>query len=456
MRNIRSAIFAVSLATLASVLVAIGSTSYAADKKGVAGKKPAAPSAPAIAPLPFKPHASRAVCSGVDGYQNTAKFGLRTFLLRPEWLAIEKAKIAADASYGDPLRKAAEKALVSKSYSVVEKTKTPASGDKHDYYSIGPYWWPTPGKRNGEPYSRRDGQTNPESRGPEFDKDRINKFSGDVRALTLAYHYFGDKKYAVKAAELIRAWFLNTETRMNPSLNFGQSVPGVNTGRGEGLIEMRALTPIVEGIGLLSPAKVFTDAEMIGLEDWFGSFVKWMATSPIARDERAKNNNHGMHYDFLITHFALFAGMDPVAKVISEAFPAKRLSVQLDMKGGLPDELARTRSFHYSFFALEAAVQLATVSECVGVDLWNAQAAEGRSLKSAFVYLAPYQTKLNSWPFKDLDIKDPEKESKLRHQAMEPLRLMAWGTNDKGYEMLAANHRLPTKANEDYWLPPLP
>jgi hypothetical protein len=468
MRIDQTKMWAVSLMALIGVICAGASMvqlqaaeAMPADKKpkpaAKSTQKPAAkPVVAAVLAPVFKPHSGRAICAGIDGYLTTGKFGLRTFLLRPEWLAIEKAKIVKDPSYGEPLKKAAEKALASRPYSVVEKTKTPASGDKHDYYSIGPYWWPTAGKRNGEPYSRRDGQTNPESRGPEFDKERMNKFSNDVRSLTLAYHYFGDQRYAVKAAELIRIWFLNAETRMNPTLNFGQAVPGVNSGRGEGIIEMRSLTPVVEGIGLLAPAKVFSDAEVEGLRDWFGSFVEWMATSPIGRDERAKNNNHGLHYDFLITHFSLFAGLEDVAKAISGAFPAKRLSVQIDAKGGLPDELARTRSYHYSFFALEAAVQLATVGECVGVDLWNAQTADGRGLKSAFAYLAPYQTDFSKWPLKDQDIKDPEKQDKLRHQSMEPLRLMAWGTNGKDYEALAANHKLQVKYNEDYWLPPLP
>lgn len=448
---------ALSLGGLAAAcgFMLLGSSLYAADQTKTASPKPGAVAAAAAPPV-FKPHAGRAVCKGVNGYSGTANFGLRTFLYRPEWLNIEKAKIAADPSYGAPLRKAAEKALNNPAYSVMQKTKTPGSGDKHDYYSIGPYWWPTVGNRNGEPYSRRDGQINPESRGPEFDKERINNFSSDVRALTLAYHYFGDRRYAVKAAEMIRVWFLTPETRMNPTLNYGQSVPGVSTGRSEGIIEMRVLTPVVEGIGLIAPAGVLSDAEFVGLQDWFGDFVKWMASSPIGRGERAKNNNHGMHYDFIITHFALFAGLDPVASVISGLFPAKRLAVQMDAKGGLPDELARTRSFHYSFFALEAAMQLATVGECVGVDLWNAKTADGRGLDTAFAYLAPYQVKITDWPHKDQDIADPEKHAKLRHQAMEPLRLMAWGTNKRDYEVLAANHQPPIKAGDDYWLPPLP
>lgn len=30
-------------------------------------------------------------------------------------------------------------------FSVMSKTGMPPSGDKHDYWSVGPYWWPDPG-----------------------------------------------------------------------------------------------------------------------------------------------------------------------------------------------------------------------------------------------------------------------------------------------------------------------
>ncbi|MEQ1644712.1 MAG: alginate lyase family protein, partial [Pyrinomonadaceae bacterium] len=47
-------------------------------------------------------------------------------------------------------------------YSVMDKKQVPPSGDKHDYMSQGPYWWPDQAKPNGLPYIRRDGERNPE------------------------------------------------------------------------------------------------------------------------------------------------------------------------------------------------------------------------------------------------------------------------------------------------------
>jgi len=46
--------------------------------------------------------------------------------------------------------------------SVMDKNATPPSGDKHDYMSQAPYWWPDPSKPGGKPYIRKDGQRNPE------------------------------------------------------------------------------------------------------------------------------------------------------------------------------------------------------------------------------------------------------------------------------------------------------
>ena len=406
-------------------------------------------------PGKFAGISGRAVCDGVNGYVKSPS-AVRTFLWRPEWLAAEKLAIANSPKQADALRKAAEKALANNPYTVTAKLKTPASGSKNDYYSIGPYWWPTPGKRGGEPYFRKDGRVNPERSGEEFDRERLRNFSRDVRNLSLAYHYLGNKEYAEKAGQMIRVWFLDPETRMNPNLDHAQAIPGKVTGRGEGIIDMIEIVPVVEAIGLLGPAKILSDEEQAGLEQWFADMVNWMATSPNGRQERAKINNHGIHYDYFMVQFSLFARLEPVALHIAQNFPAKRIAVQMAEDGRLPDELKRTRSWHYSFFALNAATGLAGMSECVGVDLWNYALDDGRGLKMAFEFLAPYQGKLADFPFKDIAIGDPKKENEANRIAMETTRMMAWGTGDKKYEELASRYNVESNASSDFWLSRLP
>jgi hypothetical protein len=387
-------------------------------------------------------------CSGVDGYQHIS--GSRTFLWRPQWLALEKKRLASDPAAAKTLRKKADAVLTRAPYSVTAETKKPQSGDRHDYYSIGPYWWPDASKSDGLPYVRRDGETNPESRGPEFDKDRIQKFAADVELLALAAHHLGDRRYAEHAARLLRAWFLDPATRMNPNLNFAQAVPGISAGRGEGIIELIVMPQVVESIGLVAAKGALTPKEVAELKAWFSEFADWMQTSANGKDEAAKTNNHGIYYDYLLTHFALFAGKEEIAKSVAANFVEKRIGTQMAKDGSLPEELSRTRSLHYSFFAMQAATRMATIGECVGTDLWRQQTADGRGLGKGLAYLIGFAPTWARWPHPESALDDATKTAALARLAAEPLRLMAWGTGDQTYQLRA--QQLGVNASDDYWL----
>lgn len=109
-----------------------------------------------------------------------------------------------------------DRALEEGVYSVTHKDMVPASGSRHDYMSMGPYWWPDPDKSDGLPYIRRDGEVNPERN--DLDSRRESRMINSVRTLSLAWYFSDNNKFADKAAELLDVWFLNPETLMNPHL----------------------------------------------------------------------------------------------------------------------------------------------------------------------------------------------------------------------------------------------
>lgn len=314
-------------------------------------------------------------------------------------------------------------------YSVMDKQDVPPSGSKHDYVSLAPYWWPNPESKNGLPFVRKDGQVNP-ARYKVPDDREFNETRDAVHTLALGYYFTGNEAYAKRAVLLMRTWFLNPATRMNPNLNFAQAVPGVNTGRGTGLIDVREIPRLLDGITLLSSSPAMTKADRDGLRKWFTEYLKWLQTSKNGQAEADAKNNHGSWYDQQLVGIALFLGNKDLARQTAEAAETRRIAVQIKPDGSEPLELARTKSFSYSVFNLDALMRLAQEGDRAGVDLWTYRASDGASIRAALNYLVPFAAKKKHWKHEAINGVDAS-------LLAEPLLLAAIHYKDADYLRLA-------------------
>ena len=321
-------------------------------------------------------------------------------------LLVDRARVdelAARARAGDaPLKAAvaaleedARKALTFGPVSVMDKRVTPPSGDKHDYMSQAPYWWPDPSKPDGRPYIRRDGERNPEI-GGITDHANFDRVMASVSTLGLAYRVTRRDEYATHAARLLRAWFLDPATFMKPHLSYGQGIPGINDGRGIGIIETRALPDMLDGVLLLSGSGAWKESDEDRLHAWMTAYLRWLTDSTHGKEESRNGNNHETWYDVQVAGLALYTGQDDLARRTIEGARA-RIARQIEPDGRQPRELERTRSWDYSIFNLRAFFDLATLGSRVGVDLWNYRTADGRSLRGALDYLVPGASGERRW-----------------------------------------------------------
>ena len=287
-----------------------------------------------------------------------------------------------------------------KLYSVMNKKQVPPSGDKHDYMSTGPYWWPDPTKPDGLPYIRKDGLRNP-TYYDISDTQELDRMRADTEALALAYYFTKEDKYAKYASKLIQTWFLDVATRQNPNLNFGQGIPGKNTGRGIGIIETRGLFQVIDAAILLQESESWTKDKHQALQKWFSDYLVWLTQSPIGKDEANEHNNHGTHYSVQVIDYALFTGQPEIVASEIEIFK-NRMESQIKADGSQPFELERTKSWDYVNMNLDGYFLVAQLAENSAVNLWQYETKQGITMKNCLDWMVPYLKNEKKWSYEQI------------------------------------------------------
>jgi hypothetical protein len=324
----------------------------------------------------------------------------KTFVLKGEALdrnyqLIKANDIDKTKALKSLLNKADKILKEGKLYSVMNKKQVPPSGDKHDYMSTGPYWWPDPTKPDGLPYIRKDGLRNP-TYYDISDTQEMDRMKDDTETLALAYYFTKEDKYAKYASKLMQTWFLDGATRQNPNLNFGQGIPGKNTGRGIGIIETRELFRVVDAAILLQESNQWSKDNHLALQKWFSDYLNWLTTSPIGKDEADEHNNHGTHYSVQVIDYALFTGQPEIVATEIETFK-NRMESQLKPDGSQPFELERTKSWDYVNMNLDGYFLVAQLAENSTINLWQYETKEGKNIKKCLDWMMPFLKNEKKW-----------------------------------------------------------
>jgi hypothetical protein len=88
-------------------------------------------------------------------------------------------------------------------------------------------------------------------------REALIRLSVQVAALAAAWRLTHDRKYSDHAAAHLRAWFIDSETRMNPNLQYAQAIHGITTGRGTGIIDTIHLVEVARASSVLAEGGVF-------------------------------------------------------------------------------------------------------------------------------------------------------------------------------------------------------
>ncbi len=288
-------------------------------------------------------------------------------------------------------------------YSVTSKVNKLPNVDPHDYVSYASYWWPNPNASDGLPYIRKDGIRNKELV-EQGDAGKFHKMAQSVVLLTRAYQATLDEKYAKKAAALLRTWFLDPKTMMNPNVDHGQLIMGKGLGTKSGILELRYNISIIEVEPILLHSEYWNMSDHEHLKDWYRKYYTWLLSSKLGKQAGTQfNNNHGSWYDAQVMAIAIYLDRKDFARDMAKLAKNRRIATQIEPDGKQPEELKRTRSLFYSLFNLQALFAIAELADRVHVDLWDYETDDGRSIIKAYDYVRQFRSEYKPWPHKQID-----------------------------------------------------
>ena len=271
-----------------------------------------------------------------------------------------------------------------------------SAGGRHDYFSEGDYWWPDPKNPDG-PYIQRDGESNPDNFVAH--RQALMRFSVQAPALCAAWLLTRERKYAAKAADHLRAWFVNPETLMNSNLQFAQAIHGRTAGRGTGIIDTLQLVDVVRGAAAIDNSGALSLADRAALRKWFADYLTWMSTSKNGIEERDTKNNHATCWALEAAVFGSYTNNAQMQNYCRDRFKAVLMPGQMAENGSFPEELRRTKPYSYSLFNLEAMAGICQVLSTPNDNLWTFALPDGRSMEKAEAFLFPYIADKNKWPY---------------------------------------------------------
>lgn len=372
--------------------------------------------------------ASNSSGSGLNGGMDAASADTggpgavpNTVVLDGQQLANAKQQLAAGGNAAltaalSALVSAADADLTAGPWSVMDKTLTPPSGDKHDYMSLARYYWPSPadasadGSAGGCPYVHLDGQTNPDCASSKYDHATRHAAMDAIYDLSLAWYFTGDARYADRAELVARTWFLNAATAMNPNINFGEGVPCLRSGAATGVLNWTELLgEVLDGLAILdSGAPGWTATDQQQMRAWLTSFLGWLQTNALATQEDASLNDHGTWYDVGVSALLVYLGSTSDAQTLVQNAETKRIASQIMADGSQPQELTRTNSWGYSNWNLEGFCRLASTAKHVQVDLWSYVAPNGGTIAKAADFLIPgAEHGQSAWTHQQINPFDP-------------------------------------------------
>jgi hypothetical protein len=330
-----------------------------------------------------------AVATQLPGFAQTGPSGSPT---HPNVAAIDHDRILAAAA-----------PLLTQALTPITSLVAPRSpGTPHEFYSEPEDFFPVPASPAAPWTQHRTSPTNPNAFTAH--REAVYKLGVTVATLTAAFVLTTERRYASKAAEHLLAWFVDPATRMTPSLQFGQHIPGTPGLRFEGIVETVPLAEVAHSLRFLAISDALAPEALKAVRGWFSEYLQWMNDSRTGGLARDAKDHHGSSWLFQCAAYADaiatgFTSDDAGLAALRHRFRTATLRAQINALGNFPHEVSTATPYRDSLFNLDLLALACDLLSTRFEDAWQFELQDGPGMRSAIAYHYPYILNRSAWPY---------------------------------------------------------
>jgi hypothetical protein len=270
-------------------------------------------------------------------------------------------------------------------------------GTPNDYYSEAYEYWPD-SSNPATPYVQREGQPNPEAFTAH--RDALLDFCICVPVLTAAFVLTKEGRYAQQAVVHLRAWFLDSATRMTPSILYGQTILPAKTGRPEGVIEAVHLAEVAICLPFLENFDGFAEADRAAVRKWFADYFEWLNTSRLAGLARDTKNHLGASWLLQASAMGhLYPEDDARLTALRHQFRSSTIRAQINADGTFPHELTTRNPYRNTLFVLDMMAGVCVLLSTRFESVWDYELQDGPGMRTVLARLFPYIADRGRWAY---------------------------------------------------------
>jgi hypothetical protein len=286
--------------------------------------------------------------------------------------------------------------------SIATRRAIRSTGSPNDFYSEPEDFFLPVAAKAETPWARRANQLNPDS----FTAHRtlVYQLGCTVAALTAAFVITGESRYAARAAEHLRTWFVAPETLMTPSLPLAQRIPGTPAGRPEGVLETVPLAEVARSIRFLANSDALSVADLTVIRKWFADYATWLNESRTGGLARDMKDQHGSSWLFQSAAYADanvkgITSDDATLSALRHRFHSSTLRAEINGTGVFPHVVSSLNPYRDCLLNLDLLCLACELLTTRFDNPWEFELQDGPGLRASIAFFFPAIANRSVWPY---------------------------------------------------------